>query len=82
MATLTALITITPTIQYFIEITLNNEQTHVTQLRVNGRVAQEDPNNDKCLAPAADNWIIFQGSGWKCGWTYQNGQLVYRCVPA
>jgi len=81
MPKLTALITITPTVRHFIEITLNTELTAATQLKINGEPAREEPDNDQCSQSAADGWIKYEGSGWCCGWKYVNGQLVYRCVP-
>ena len=81
MPKLTAMMTITPAFKSFIEITLNDQQTHVTQLKVNGIQAREESDNDQCSEAEADAWIKYQGSGWCCGWKWQNGQLVYRCVP-
>jgi hypothetical protein len=80
MAKVTAMITITPAFKSFIEITLNDDQTAVTQLKINGIVAKEGPQ-DQCSEDTADGWIKYQGSGWCCGWKWVNGQLVYRCVP-
>ena len=80
MPKLTAMITITPTVKHFIEITLNAEITAATQLKVNGELA-EAVTGDQCSQAAADGWVKYEGSGWCCGWKYENGHLVYKCVP-